>query len=639
MIPMEDFFRNPEQTDLQLSPDGLHLAWLQPWQGHLNVHVRAVDSDSVTRITNATARDIMGWVWANDRRLVYVQDYGGDENYHAYAVDLDGGNSLDLTPFEAVQARLVDVLEDDDEHLLLAINRRDPRVRDVYRVNVDTGKLALVAENPGNITAWKTDNQGRVRAAVATDGVNSSLLYRETENDTFRTVETTNFRDTLKPLYFTFDDSLLYVASNLDRDKMAIYTYDPRTPKLLDLVFEHPEVDVSELHLSRHRRVITAATFLTDKRGFHFFDEEREQLQVRLEKELAGVEVVVASMSKDERRVLVRTYSDKTQGAYYYLNRDTDELAKLGEVSPWLDPAAMADMQPIQYTSRDGLTIHGYLTLPRGVEPRILPVVIHPHGGPWYRDPWGFDPEVQFLANRGYAVLQMNFRGSTGYGKDFWTRGFRQWGREIQDDVTDGAQWLVDPGIADPERIGIYGGSFGGYATLAGLTFTPDLYACGVDYVGVSNIFTWMKAFPPYWEPLIAKVWEMVGDPESDPDFIRSISPYFHADRIRVPLLVAQGANDPRVTKVESDQIVEALRNRGIEVEYMVKEDEGHGFANEENRFDFYGAMEKFLGRHLGGSVMPEPPGPTTGPRETGRYEAPATTRRAGALPDAVRLL
>jgi dipeptidyl aminopeptidase/acylaminoacyl peptidase len=601
MIAMQDFFRNPDRTSFRLSPDGRHLAWLQPWEGRLNVHVRAVDGDEVTRVTSSTARDISGHRWANDSRLAYIQDFGGDENYHAYAVDLDGTNFLDLTPFAAVQTRFVDVLEDDDEHMLLALNRRDARIHDVYRVNVNTGELELVAENPGNITTWRTDNAGRVRVAATTDGVNGSLLYRETEAEPFRTVFTTNFKETLAPLFFTFDDSLLYVASNLGRDKTAIFTYDPRTATQLDLIYEHPEVDVQSLMRSRHRKLITGVAFHTDKHCYEFFDDDRKQLQAQLEKQLPGVEVTVASMSRDERRVLVRTFSDKTQGAYYYLDRDGGRLQQLVEVSPWLDPAVMADMKPIQYASRDGLVIHGYLTLPRGIEPRNLPVVVNPHGGPWARDHWGFNPEVQFLANRGYAVLQMNFRGSTGYGKEFWIKSFRQWGQIIQDDITCGVKWLVAEGIADPARIGIYGASFGGYATLAAVTFTPELYACGVDYVGVSNIFTFMKALPPYWEPFIAMIKEMIGDPDTDPDFIRSISPFFHVDQIRVPLLVAQGANDPRVKKVESDQIVAALRGRGIEVEYMVKDNEGHGFDNEENRFDFYGAMERFLAKHLGG--------------------------------------
>ena len=343
--------------------------------------------------------------------------------------------------------------------------------------------------------------------------------------------------------------------------------------------------------------------YFTDKRKYHFFDQERKTLQEELEQRFPGYEVVIADRSKDENKLIIVTYSDKVLEAYYFYDLITGEFKKIVEISPWLDEEFMADMQPIQYTSRDGLIIHGYLTLPRELPSRDLPVVINPHGGPWARDYWGYNPEVQFLANRGYAVLQMNFRGSTGYGRKFWELGFKEWGRKMQDDITDGVNWLTEKGIADPDRIGIYGGSYGGYAALAGLTFTPDLYACGVDYVGVSNILSWFEAIPPYWEPLRDMFYEMVGDPEKEQELLKAASPLFHVDNIKVPLFIAQGANDPRVPKAESDQMVEALKVRGIEVPYMVKENEGHGFANEENRFDFYRAMEKFLGKYLGGRV------------------------------------
>ena len=277
----------------------------------------------------------------------------------------------------------------------------------------------------------------------------------------------------------------------------------------------------------------------------------------------------------------------------------TGSLTKLVDVAPWLKEDQLAHMKPIEYQSRDGLTIHGYLTLPLGREAKNLPVVINPHGGPWFRDTWGFNPEVQFLANRGYAVLQMNFRGSTGYGRKFWEASFKQWGQKMQDDITDGVQWLVKQGIADPKRVAIYGGSYGGYATLAGVTFTPDLYAAAVDYVGVANMFTFMKTIPPYWKPFLDQMHAMVGDPEKDKALLEAASPVMHADKIKTPLFVAQGAHDPRVNKAESDQMVAALKKRGVDVEYMVKENEGHGFHNEENRFDFYEAMEKFLAKYL----------------------------------------
>jgi dipeptidyl aminopeptidase/acylaminoacyl peptidase len=291
--------------------------------------------------------------------------------------------------------------------------------------------------------------------------------------------------------------------------------------------------------------------------------------------------------------------SDRYYGGYYFYDVKADKFEKLADFAPWLKEDNMSEMKPIQYTSRDGLTIHGYLTLPKGVESKNLPVVVNPHGGPWARDGWGFNREVQFLANRGYAVLQMNFRGSTGYGRKFWESSFKQWGRTMQDDVTDGVKWLIKEGIADSARVAIYGGSYGGYTTLAGVTLTPELYACAVDYVGVANMFTFMNTIPPYWEPFREMFYEMVGDPKKDSLMLAEVSPVFHADKIRCPLLIAQGANDPRVNKAESDQMVDALRKRGLTVEYIVKDNEGHGFYNQENQFEFYGAMETFFDKHL----------------------------------------
>jgi dipeptidyl aminopeptidase/acylaminoacyl peptidase len=611
LIPMEDFFRNPEKTAFKISPDGRYLAYLAPWQRRLNIFVQQIGEAKVTRVTNATRRDLAGYLWAKNNRLVYVQDQAGDENFRAYAVDPDGGNPKVLTPFPQVKVRLLDDLEKSPDEILIAMNRRDPRYFDAYRVNVYTGALKLVGENPGNISSWLADNNGQLRVAVATDGLTDTLLYRPTEAAAFRPVARTNFKDALDPLCFTFDNHYLYVATNLGRDQEAIYRYDPEKGARLDLIYENSEVDVSRLLRSKKRRIITGVTFFTDKRHYHFFDPDRQALQEDLERRLPGYEVVAADgqnlQSKDETRVLVRTYSDKSLGAYYYYDRLNGDFRKLAEVSPWLHESELVDVRPIKYQSRDGLTIHGYLTLPPGVAPKHLPVVINPHGGPWARDYWGFDPEVQFLANRGLAVLQMNFRGSTGYGKAFWEAGFKQWGLKMQDDVSDGVAWLIKQGLADPRRVGIYGGSYGGYATLAGLTFTPDLYACGVDYVGPSNLFTLLASFPPYWILERQKLHEMIGDPVKDKKLLTEVSPYFHADRIKAPLLVAQGANDPRVKKAESDMIVQALEKRGIKVEYMVKANEGHGFHNEENRFDFYRAMERFFAAHLGSKVEGKP--------------------------------
>ena len=600
LLPMEDFFKNPESASFAISPDGTKLAFMRPWEHRMNVYVRDIATGEEKRVTSATERDIAGFFWKGNGKVVFVQDSGGDENFHIYITDIKGSEARDLTPFEKVRAGIVDDLEDDPNHMLIDMNKRDPEVFDVFRCDINTGELVQIAENPGGIIGWMTDHDGKLRAAIDTDGVNTSFLYRTTEDEPFRTLITTNFKETFDPALFAYDNKMMYIESNLSSDKTAIYTFDPEANKVLDLVFEHDEVDAGGILHSKKRKKITGVTFTTDKRHYKFFDEDREELQKAVDKFFPNYEAVVVDMDDDERRVIVRTYSDRTRGAYYLYDRKDNSISKLAELSPWLKEEQMAPMKAITYKSRDGLTIHGYITLPEGVESKDLPLVVNPHGGPSARDVWGFDSLAQFLANRGLAVLQVNFRGSTGYGKSFWQAGFKQWGRKMQDDVTDGVLWAVDQGIADRNRLAIFGGSYGGYSALAGATFTPDLYACAVSYVGPSNIFTLLETIPPYWKPLREMEYEEIGDPVKDKELLEAISPVFHAENIKIPLFVAQGANDPRVNKAESDQIVEAVRKAGKDVVYMVKDNEGHGFHNEENRFDFYRQMEEFFRKHLG---------------------------------------
>ena len=600
LIPMEDFFRNPEKSSFKISPNGNHIAYMKPWKTRMNVYVLNNKTNNETRLTSSEERGIYGFVWLTDERIGYIKDDGGDENMHFYAVNIDGSNERDLTPFENVQARIIDDLEDDPNHIIIGLNKRNPQIHDPYRVNVNDGKMEMIAENPGNISGWMTDHNGKLRVAITSDGVNTSLLYRDSESDNFKPILTTDFKVSVSPLFFTFDNKNLYVASNRGRDKAAIFEFNIDKAKEGELIFEHDQVDVSGLMYSKKRKVLTGVNYTVAKSDMAFFDDWRKDIQQKLESQLPGYKVGITSFSKDETKAIVVTYSDRCRGTYYYYDVIKNKLTDLGKVSPWLNEDHMAEMKPIEYRSRDGLTIHGYLTLPKGSDGKNLPVVVNPHGGPWARDSWEYRSEIQFLANRGFAVFQMNFRGSTGYGREFWEISFKEWGKSMQDDITDGVNWLIDEGIADPDRIAIYGASYGGYATLAGLTFTPDLYACGVDYVGVSSLFTFMESIPPYWELYRNMLYEMVGHPEKDKDLLASSSPLLHIDKIKVPLFIAQGANDPRVKKSESDQIVEALKSVGIEVPYMVKDNEGHGFYNQENQFDFYREMEKFLKKHIG---------------------------------------
>lgn len=604
-IPVRDFFRNPTSSRFALSPSGDHLAFLQPYKTRMNIFVMkssqaGQDLSKAQRVTNILERDISNFFWKGNKTLVFSKDEGGDENFHLFSVDIKGKNLKKLTPFPGVRMEIIDDLEEIDEnHVLIGLNKRKKEIFDVYRLNIKSGKLDLVAENPGSFTSWITDHNGKIRGAIATNGVNTDLYYRESEKGSFRKTFSTDFKTSVSPHFFTFDNKFVYASSNLGRDKSAIVKFDLAEGKELEKIFDHSEVDVEDLSYSKNRKVLVAALFTTWKKERHFFDAKTEAIFLKVAKALPGYEISFSSLNRDETKIVVRSYSDRSLGSFYLFDVASETLSKISEVGPWIRESEMAEVKPISYLSRDGLTINGYLTLPKNYISGKIPIVIHPHGGPWARDGWGFNPTIQWLANRGYGVLQMNFRGSTGYGRKFWEASFKQWGKTMQNDISDGVQWLIKKEVADPKRICIYGGSYGGYAVLAGLAFTPELYACGVDYVGVSNLFTFMKTIPPYWKPFLDMMYEMVGNPEVDKELMQSASPVFHVDRIKAPLFVVQGAKDPRVNIEESNQIVNALKAKGIEVPYLVKQDEGHGFHNEENRFEFYEAMEKFLEQHL----------------------------------------
>ena len=622
IIEMKDFFKNPEKAGFRISPDGQYISYRAPWNNRMNIFVRKIGDTTATQVTADTVRDIGGYFWKGSR-LVYSRDINGDENYIVFSASVDGKDVKMLTPEKGVRAGILDDLKDVpgmEQSVMIQMNQRNPEVFDPYTVNIETGKLTSLYNNKENYESWTTDHSGTIRITTKTDGVNTTYYHRANDKEPFKEFLSTSFKDTFSPQLFTFDNKNLIAASNLGRDKVAIVEYDLATNKEIRMINENPDYDMEGVDWSHKRKVLTMAYYTGWKQERDFLDDETKAMYEKMAPKFAGYEFWIYGEDDTETKFVVWTGNDRYLGKYYFYDQAADKLEELAELAPWLKEGDMAEMKPIQYQSRDGLTIHGYLTLPKGREARNLPVVVNPHGGPWARDSWGFNSEAQFLANRGYAVLQMNFRGSTGYGKKFFESSFKQWGRTMQDDITDGVKWMTDQGIADPKRIAIYGGSYGGYATLAGVTFTPDLYACGVDYVGVSNLFTFMNTIPPYWKPYLDMFHEMVGDPAADKDslMMREVSPVFHVDKIKCPLFIAQGANDPRVNKDESDQVVEALKARGVEVQYMVKDNEGHGFHNEENRFDFYGGMEAFLDQHIGSGYKAA----TEGAADAGATEA-----------------
>jgi len=598
-VPVEDFLKHPGSFGYQLSPDGNYLAYAGEWETRTNVFVQKMGDDSEpVRVTSAKDRSIADYFWKDDQ-ILYMKDNGGDENFHIYSSSFNGSEEKDLTPYEGVRVMVLNTLSTIKDEILIMMNKENPQVFDVYKLNIKTGNTTHVAENPGNIMSWVADRNGEIRIALASDGVEGYVLYRDSEKDEFKPFIQLEPGDEVMPLGFSKDNQSIFALSNKNRDKVEFVQYDLEANETV--IFSHPEVDITNVAYDSSRDKLLYGVHVTDKAQYTFFDEDLEKLFNHLKDKLqvTEYELGINDYNREMTKFIVSISSDTLIGKYYYYDSITDELTELVHLSPWLDPDNMSEMHPISYKSRDGLTIHGYLTIPKNTKPENLPLIVNPHGGPWHRDMWLFNPEVQMLANRGYAVLQVNFRASTGYGKEFMNAGDKQWGLKIQDDITDGVQWAIDQGIADPERIGIYGASFGGYATLAGITFTPDLYAAAVSYVGVSNIFTFLDTVPPYWETMRNMLYGKIGHPEEDKELLTATSPIFHVDKIKTPLFVAQGANDPRVNKAESDQIVEALRARGIEVDYMLKEDEGHGFANIENQIEFYNKMMTFLDSHL----------------------------------------
>ncbi len=605
LIPRETLFGNPKRVSPRLSPDGRRLAFLAPKGGVLNVWVGPVGSpvggDDFEAVTDDRKRGIRLFFWAEDgKHLVYFQDEGGDENWRIHAVDPATKEDRDLTPFESVQAQILEKSHHFPDTLLVALNRDNPELHDAYRLTLSTGDLDRLAKNPGNVVGWVADSNFEVRAAMAaTPEGGFDLLLRE--GDDWRPFLSWDKEDALSsgPVGFTQGDTKMYLLDSRGANAARLVLLDLTSGETETLV-EDPRYDVSEVMVHPETHAAQAAAVQRARTEWIPLDDTLREDFEAIEN-LGRGDFTVTSRDRADENWLVAVNSDSGGASYYAYDRGTKRGEHLFDARPDLTEYSLAKMEPVSFTSRDGLEVEGYLTLPPGVEPQGLPMILNVHGGPWARDGWGYDPEAQWFANRGYACLQVNYRGSTGYGKEFLNAGNREWAGKMHDDLVDAVEWAVGRGVADPEKVAIYGGSYGGYAALVGATFTPDLFRCAVDIVGPSNIITLIESVPPYWKPLIATFTERVGNPETEADFLKSRSPLFFVENIRIPLLIAQGANDPRVKQAESEQIVAAMKERGIDHEYLLFEDEGHGFARPENRLKFYAAAEEFLAKHLGG--------------------------------------
>jgi dipeptidyl aminopeptidase/acylaminoacyl peptidase len=598
-IPVENFFKSAFKTSFLVSPDGKYISYLKPDNSRIHIYVETWDGKNTIQLTCDTNRSITSHLWANNNEILYLKSETEGQNPSLMAVRSDGTNKRELLTYEKARIKLITTEPVKDDNVLVAINKRDSTAFDAYRLNIQTGKLSLLVKNPGNITKWFSDTEGKLRMAIASDGVNETLLYRNSENENFNTVLTNNFRASISPVGFSKDNSCIYALSNKDRDKTALVELDCVTGKEHRIIYSNPEVDVSEAIFSARKGKLIYAGYETWKKDRYYLDDSVKAMYERLEVLLPNTEIRVTGSDTEEKKFIIRTYTDRNPGSFYLYTNNNNKLVKLSDVNPSVNVEDMAEMKPISYKTRDGLNVDGYLTLPVGRKAKNLPVVVMPHGGPGTRNTWGYDAEVQFLANRGFAVFQVNFRGSKGYGKKFWIAGFKEWGGKMQDDITDGVKWLISEKIADSTRIGIYGSSFGGYSALHGLFFQPDLYKCGASYSGLTNLFTYLKDIPPYYRPYLQMYYETVGNPEADADYFRAVSPVFHTDRIRSPVLIAQGSRDPRVNMNETNQFVKELKKRKVPVTYIFKEGEGHIFRNPENKLEFYRELEKFLDKNL----------------------------------------
>ena len=621
IIDREIFFGNPEISGGQISPDGSYISFVKPLDGVRNIWIkkRNEDFDSAIPITKDKTRPISGYFWSRDSKYVlYVQDSGGDENFHVYAVDPSEAiktksipQARDLTPMDDVRAFIYKLPRSNEDIILVGINDRDKAWHDLYEVNISTGKRRLILENKINYSALYFDLSDQLRLATRSLPNGGTELLR-LKGDEWQSIKSCTHEETLSPYYF-HKDGRVYLISNVgdDIDLTTLYLLDLENGDI-EVVASDPEdeVDYGGMIYSELKEEMIGSSYTGDKKRLYWLDAEYEADYQFLCEYFSEAEVSFGSSTTDERTYIVYASSDIDPGAAYLFDRDTRSIEFLYRPRPELPIEHLNEMKPVRYPSLNGLEIPAYLTLPKDYNDEPIPAVLFVHGGPWARDYWGYNSYAQFLSNRGYAVLQPNFRGSTGFGKSFLNAGNGAWGEAMQDDVTAGAQYLIDKGISNSDQIGIMGGSYGGYATLAGLAFTPDIYACGVSIVGPSNLFTLLQSIPPYWESVREMFYIRLGDPntEEGKEQLKRKSPFFHASEIKAPLLVAQGDNDPRVKTAESDQIVVAMRDHELPVEYVNFPDEGHGFANPDNSMAFLAVCEAFLAKHLKGRYQEEVP-------------------------------
>ncbi|RZL30700.1 MAG: S9 family peptidase, partial [Pedobacter sp.] len=540
-ISIETFFKDAEKSVFSVSPDGKYISYLQPYNGKLNIFVESLDGDSTTRITSEEQQSIDKYFWAGNHHILYVLDNGQEKDFKLFSVTRDGKKNIRIDIKPKTKVKFIQQFEYANHDILLALNERNPENFDVYKLDLRTGKRKMVEKNPGNIINWIADDKDEIRLAIGSDGVTQTVYYRENNNGKFNAVQSCNFKNTLQPIGFTGKKDHIYALSNLKRDKLALVEFNCKTGKETRLLYENKRGDITDVMYSKSLKKMVYVNTEIEKREVHFLDRDIADVYYKIRSRLHGQKFKVVNSDNEETLFVLRSFTDKTPGAYYIYFIKQDSLKKLADVNPAIDPQNMCEQKPVHYKTRDGVTIQGFLTIPKNKAPRNLPCIVIPHEGPHSKNVWGYSEEVQFLANRGYAVFQMNFRGSSGFGKEFKNAGYKKWGTTIHNDITDGVKWLIRNEIADKKKIAIYGFGFGGSAALNQLIYNPDLYACAVSKSGLTNLFTYIKGIPAYYKPSEVMLHEIIGDPEKDVEYLKYSSPIFHAKKIKKPVFIVQG--------------------------------------------------------------------------------------------------
>ncbi len=595
LIPLEDFFKSAEKSNMLLSPNGKYVSFIALYKNRPNVFLQDLGTQEILKITNDTLIGINKYMWLNDSLLIYLKDIDGKSNYHLFKKCINKlEKEIDLTPFEGVKIQITSNNIYSNSDIFIQMNKLNPNVLDLFKINVVTNKISLIEKNPGNIGSWLEDLNGEVRLRVETDGVNEKIFYKRSSSSEYKLVHSLNFKETLLPLAFTKEGSSIYALSNINRDKIALVVFDLESAKEKQVIFEHDAVDVSDIKFSEITNSPIYAAYHTSKYQIRALNTKLDTLINFLKNRISDESFLILNSTKNEQKFLIKSYSDRSLGEYYIFDYSTNALNKIASTKNWIDKDILAEQRTISYVSRDSLYINAYLTLPKTKQDKY-PLIVWIGYNPWERIKWQYNSEVQFLANRGYAVLQVNHRGVGGYGKYFQQKGFQEIGRKMQDDIDDGVRFLIRQGIVDSTRIGTMGYSLGGFAALNACVRDSNLYKCAVSYSGYLNLFSYVKTIPPYYHQYLEMIYEMLGNPEKDSEYFKSVSPIFNSEKIKASVFIAHGQNDNRVSTDEVNRFVKSLQKQNQHVQYLYITGEGHGFRKLENKYTLYHEIEKFL--------------------------------------------